>query len=399
MKLDKNLIYIGDNLKTMKSAEFQFFYGKINFIYIDPPYNTRNTFSYNDDNDEWSNDIKERLLVAKECLSEEGTIFISIDDNELSSLLYICYKVFGKNNYVGLFITKQAQRSNAKHINTIHEYVICFAKNKKKLPKFYINRLENPSENTRILYIINRIKSLNKTERKKAEKELKQLIDKYVIETGQTWIRNFSNISDDGRIYFAKDLSTPGKPARLDIDEIGLHLDPLKTRGWSSKEKILSLHSQNRLAFKNGRPYAIEYLEEATDNVSSILDFYSRQGTNNLKKLGLDGLFDTPKPVELIKFLIRCSQHQDSIILDFYAGSGTTAQSVYEINKEDKMNHKYILIQLDESMNEKTEAYEIMSKLGYKEPKVSEAMIHRINTYLKEEKIKVDYEVKEKIYD
>lgn len=399
MELNKNLIYIGDNLKTMKSAEFQSFYSKINFIYIDPPYNTRNTFSYNDDNNEWSSDIKERLLVAKECLSEEGTIFISIDDNELSSLLYICYKVFGKNNYVGLFITKQAQRSNAKHINTIHEYVICFAKNKKKLPKFYINRLENPSESTRILYIINRIKSLNRTEPKKAEKELKQLIDKYVIETGQTWIRNFSNISDDGRIYFAKDLSTPGKPARLDIDEIGLHLEPLKTRGWSSKEKILSLYSQNRLVFKNGRPYAIEYLEEATDNVSSILDFYSRQGTNNLKKLGLDGLFDTPKPVELIKFLIRCSQHQDSIILDFYAGSGTTAQSVYEINKEDKMNHKYILIQLDESMNEKTEAYEIMSKLGYKEPKVSEAMIHRINTYLKEEKIKVDYEVKEKIYD
>ena len=399
MKLDKNLIYIGDNLKTMAADEFQSFYGQINFIYIDPPYNTGNTFSYNDDNDQWSNDIKERLLIARKCLTDEGVIFISIDDNELSNLLYICYKVFDKNNYVGLFITKQAQRSNAKHINTIHEYIICFAKNKKKLPKFYINRLENPSESNKILNIINRIKAIYKVDSKKAEKELKQLIDKYVIETGQTWIRNFSNISDDGRIYFAKDLSTPGKPARLDIEEINLHLEPLKTRGWSSKEKILLLHAENRLAFKNGRPYAIEYLDEATDNVSSILDFYSRQGTNNLKKLGLDGLFDTPKPVELIKFLIRCSQHQDSIILDFYAGSGTTAQSVYEINKEDNMHHKYILIQLDEEINEKTESFEIMSQLGYTNPKVSEAMIHRINTYLKQENIDKDYEVRERIYD
>lgn len=398
MNLDKNLIYIGDNLQTMKHESFHRFYGKVNFIYIDPPYNTGNVFSYNDDNDEWSNDIKARLEVAKKCLSEEGVIFISIDDNELSNLLYLCYKTFDKTNYVGLFITKQAIRSNAKHINTIHEYVVCFAKNKKKLPKFYINRLENPSEAPRIMAIINRIKAVHSKEPERAEKELKNLIEKYTKETGQTWIRNYSNVSDDGRIYFAKDLSTPGKPSRLDIDEINLHLEPLKTRGWSSKEKILSLYKEKRLAFKNGRPYAIEYLEEAVDNVCSILDFYSRQGTNNLKKLGLDGLFDTPKPVELIKFLIRCSQHKDSIVLDFYAGSGTTAQAVYEINEEDSMGHKYILVQLDELMNEKTEAYEIMTNLGYSNPKVSEAMILRINTFLKQVKKDIDYVVEEKIY-
>ncbi len=398
MNLHKNLIYIGDNLGTMKHQSFHKFYGKINFIYIDPPYNTGSVFSYNDDNDEWSKDIRDRVEVARQCLSEEGVIFISIDDNELSNLLYICYKTFGKENYVGLFITKQAQRSNAKHINTIHEYVVCFAKNKKKLPKFFINRLENPVESPKILTIINRIKSIHSKEPERAEKELKVLIDKYVKETGQTWIKNYSNVSEEGKIFFAKDLSTPGKPSRLDIDEINLHLEPLKTRGWSSKEKILSLYKEKRLSFKNGRPYAIEYLEEATDNVSSILDFYSRQGTNNLKKLGLDGLFDTPKPVELIKFLIRCSQHKDSIVLDFYAGSGTTAQAVYELNKEDNMNHKYILVQLDELMNKKTEAYELMTKLGFKEPRVSEAMILRINAYLKQENKTIDYEIKEKIY-
>ncbi|MBO4694837.1 MAG: site-specific DNA-methyltransferase [Clostridia bacterium] len=389
-----NKIFIGDNLTTMKTPYFNQLKSKIDFIYIDPPYNTTNSkFSYNDKNDKWSDDIYERLKCAYELLSDEGCIFISIDDNELSNLLYLGYKIFKKDNYVGLFITKQAQRSNAKHINTIHEYVVCFAKNKKKLPKFYINRLENPTESEPIKAIINKIKRTYKISPQAAYDELKKSIDKYVKDTGATWIRNYSNIDENGEIFFAKDLSTPGKPSRLDIEEINLHLEPLKTRGWSSKEKILSLYNENRLCFKNGRPYCIEYLYEATDNVSSILDFYSRQGTNDLKKMGLDGLFDTPKPVELIKFLIRCSQHKSTTILDFYAGSGTTAQAVYEINEEDKMEHKYILIQIDEKINEKNDAYNLMKERGYNNPTVDQAMILRINTFLEINNKKIDYDV------
>lgn len=393
-----NHIYIGDNLKTMESKKFQEFYKKVNFIYIDPPYNTHNKFCYNDDNDEWSSDILARLKVAHQILSKEGVIFISIDDGELANLMSLCYSVFGKDNYVGLFITKQAQRSNAKHINTIHEYVLCFCKDKKNLPKFYINRLEDPSEKNDIISIINKVKRINSKNHDEAEETLKKMINDYVLKTGQTWIRNYSNVDSEGNIYFAKDLSTPGKPCRLDIDDINLHLEPLATRGWSSKEKILKLHKEGRLDYKKGRPYVIEYLHEAVNNVSSILDFYSRQGTNDLKKLGLDGLFDTPKPVELIKFLIRCSQHKDSIILDFYAGSGTTGQAVYEINSEDNMNHNFILIQLDEKINENTEPFEIMTKLGYQNPKVSEAMLHRLETYLKTKNKTADYIVEEKIY-
>ena len=106
----ENRIYIGDNLQTMEAEPFHKFYGKVNFIYIDPPYNTKNTFSYNDNNDEWTNDILLRLQVAKKVLSKQGVIFISIDDSELSNLLYLCYKVFGKENYVGLFITKESNK-------------------------------------------------------------------------------------------------------------------------------------------------------------------------------------------------------------------------------------------------------------------------------------------------
>lgn len=388
----KNTIYIGDNLAIMKSNQFAQYIGFVDFIYIDPPYNTSNkTFAYNDKNDLWGEDIKKRIELAHKMLKDDGVIFISIDDNELSNLIYICCNIFKKENYIGLFITKQAQRSNAKHINTIHEYVLCFAKNKKKLPRFYINRLENPAESDLINSIIQKVKKAFIVSKDNAYLELKKSIEKYVRDTGATWIKNYSNIDDEGNIFFAKDLSTPGKPSRLDIDEIDLHLGPLKTRGWSSKDKILSLHKENRLCFKNGRPYAIEYLNEATDNVSSILDFYSRQGTNDLKKLGLDGLFDTPKPVELIKFLIRCSMHKNALILDFYAGSGTTAQAVYEINKEDNMEHKYILIQIDEAINKKNDAYHFLKSKGYDKPTVDEAMLLRVDTFLKQNQIEKDY--------
>ena len=115
----ENRIYVGDNLDILKSNEIKTFAGKINFIYIDPPYNTANkALSYNDTNNDWFIDISKRLEACYELLSDKGCIFISIDDNELSSLLHLGYKIFNKQNYVGLFITKQAQRSNAKHIYT-----------------------------------------------------------------------------------------------------------------------------------------------------------------------------------------------------------------------------------------------------------------------------------------
>ena len=387
-----NKIYVGDNLIVMKSKDFSEYTGKIDFIYIDPPYNTtNNTLTFYDNNNSWVNDISERLQLAKNFMSESGVIFISIDDNELSNLLSACYLIFGKENYIGLFITKQSQRSNAKHINVIHEYILAFAKNKKNADRFYIRRLENPTESVRINSLIQKVKAAFKKSQKEAVKELKEQIEKYVKETGETWIKNYSNIDENGNIFFAKDLSVPGKPNRLDIDEIGLHLEPLKTRGWSSKEKILSLYKDNRLCYKKGRPYAIEYIEEATNNVSSILDFYSRQGTNDLKKMGLSGLFATPKPVELIKFLIRCSMHKDSLILDFYAGSVTTAQAVYEINKEDNTNHKYVLIQLEEEINKKSDAFLILKQKGYENPTVDKAMLVRINTFLELNKLAKDY--------
>ena len=127
-----NEIYIGDNLAIMKSKRFKKHKEKFKMIYIDPPYNTQVRKSYNDklNSDTWIKFMKDRLKVAKTYLKQDGVIFISIDDNEYANLKILCDAIFGSDNFMGTFITKQAQRSNAKHINTIHEYILCFEKEK-----------------------------------------------------------------------------------------------------------------------------------------------------------------------------------------------------------------------------------------------------------------------------
>ncbi len=132
-----NHIYIGENLKVLNDANFKKYLGKVKCIYIDPPYNTKSTKTYCDklSSEKWGEEIKQRLHSASYFLDTDGCIFISIDDNEYAFLKLICDDVFGRENYVGTMITKQALRSNAKWINTVHEYVLCYAKNKKKLKR------------------------------------------------------------------------------------------------------------------------------------------------------------------------------------------------------------------------------------------------------------------------
>ncbi len=122
----------------------------------------------------------------------------------------------------------------------------------------------------------------------------------------------------------------------------------------------------------------------------SILNFYSRQGTNDLKKLGLENIFDTPKPVELIKFLIRISTNSNDIVLDFFAGSGTLAQAVYEVNAEDNKNISYVLIQLDEPVNTKSPVYQKCRSLNIR-PSVDSILKYRLESFLKKSQKEIDF--------
>lgn len=360
-------VIIEDNLEALRKMESE----SVDFIYTDPPYNTRHSLSYMDNNNNWNLFMKERLELARNIMKKGAIICISIDDNELVSLLNICQDIFGKKNYLGTFITRQSQRSCAKFINIVHEYVVVFAKNKRYTEPFYIKRMEIPEDRKMIQDIISKVKG--------SKKVLRQLIRKYATERDIKWILNYSNIDEQGRIFSAKDLTTTGEPAPLDLSETGIKVRPLKTRRYVSKELILDLWKREKLFNRSGRLYEKLYLTESVDNVPSLLSFWSRQGTNDLKKLGLEDVFDTPKPVALIKYLIRAACHKDSIILDFFAGSGTTAQAVQEINKEDDRHHECILIQNNEKMNPKTKAYRKMLELGYKEPKISDVLLLRLD--------------------
>ncbi|MDR3116776.1 MAG: site-specific DNA-methyltransferase [Bifidobacteriaceae bacterium] len=386
--MDKNEIHIGDNLDFFKENAVRL-HNKVDFIYIDPPYNTQNLFCYNDKKtlDEWIIFMGGRLNYAKKLLNNEGVIFISIDDNSLYELKLLCDKIFEKQNYIGTMITKQSERSNSIHINTTHEYILCYAKNKTFLPKFETLRIKNPADKVMIESLYDIVKKELPEGKEYAKKILRKEIIKYCKLKEITWLKNYHNITDKGEIFFAKDLSVPGIPNRINLPDLNKKLEPLLTRRWSNQFTIMKLHNQNRLYWNNNRPWKIQYLREAKDSAPSILNYYSRMGSNDLKKLGLYGLFDTPKPVELIKYLIRLSvKKKNAVILDFFAGSGSTAQAVYEINKSDKKNHKYILVQLNEIMNFETPCYKTARKLKIM-PTVDQAMIFRIKTYLSKNKI------------
>lgn len=396
VETSENNIFFGDNLAIMSNSSFADKYKeKVKFIYIDPPYNTNNTFSFKDSRSthHWKEFIKERILLSKQLLTEDGVIFISIDDCEFSTLREICDDVFEKKNCIGTFITYQSQRSNSKLINTIHEYVVCYSKNISMVKAFQVNRMDIPKDKQMIDSIYEKVKmEFNQSGKQSAEKLLKKIINEECDKNNISWLKNYSNISDDGKIYFAKDLSTPGKPRAVSIPDIGLYLDPLATRGWSSDKKFIELHKKNRLTFRSNRPYEVHYLEESKDNAPSILNFYSRFGTNDLKKLGIHGVFDTPKPVEMIKYFLTLATSKNDIVMDFFAGCGTTAQAVCEANMETNKNLKYVLIQLDEEVNKNTEVYKSCIKFGIR-PNHKDILIYRLNKYLEMSKQHQNYHI------
>lgn len=360
--MNKFYIMDAENCLTMLDKE------SIQLVYIDPPYNTfSSNFEYQDRLDDWDYFIKNKLIKTLPILKETGVIFISIDDNKLAELLLLCKEIFGKNNFLGIFVTRQATRSNSKHINTIHEYIVAFAKNKNKAPTFEIKRIDIPFYAKKLKPLMQKVKKIFNTQGiYQANEFLKKSLKDFEELDEFSWLKNYSIVDEQGEICFATDLSTPGKPNSLDIPEIGLTLQPLKTRAWSSKEKFIQLHHENNLIFKNGRPYQKHLLKNAKDSAMSLLNFYSRQGKHDLQKLDMGELFSTAKPVEMIKYLIRIATPNDNdIVLDYFAGSGTTAQAVIECNIEDNTQKQFILCQISEQIQKNPKAVEYLKNLNY----------------------------------
>jgi adenine-specific DNA-methyltransferase len=340
-----NVVIEGDNLEALKLLQ-KSYTGKIKAIYIDPPYNTGHDFVYPDNFDEplhayleltgqvdgegkrlgtntdadgrfhskWLNMMYPRLYLARNLLREDGVIFISIDDNEVNNLRKLCDEVFGEENFLVQFVwtTKTAPKGvpTRNMLVSNHEYVVAYQKasgfafdgNPRDKQQF-----SNPDNDPRGPWKADNMKSTLQT-----AKEF-TVVDP---ETGNEYTKKWAFAKDtiermiaDGRILFPRDAS--GTPRQ--------------------------------------KRFASQYTNENTPIVSQLGTFHTETATNKLKELlGTDKIFDFPKPVELIGSLLSQATGSDDIVLDFFAGSGTTAQAVLELNAKDGGHRKFILVQLPE---------------------------------------------------
>ena len=363
-----NFLLEGDNLAALKLLE-KTHRGKIDLIYIDPPYNRGKTdFVYDDDfvvnedtfrHSKWISFMKSRLEAAKRLLTEAGLVFISIDDNEVENLRKIGDEIFGESNFVNQIIwhKKYGAANDAKYLSDVHDYILLFCKNKEK---WHPNLFERPAE-------------LN---------------------------AKYKNPDNDPRgPWIATNLSVKTYSSTNDYvikSPAGLEFTPPPSRCWSvSKERYEEMLADNRITFGTdglSRPYKKTFLSEVQQGiVPTTVWSYDDAGHNIGAKSELRDIFkeirvpfDTPKPTKLIKRIIKMAETEscDDIILDFFSGSGTTADAVMQLNSEDRGKRKYILIQLKEETLEKS----IARMEGYKNIcEIGKERIRRAGQKIKEE--------------
>lgn len=364
----ENLYIEGDNLEVLKLLQ-ESYLGKVKMIYIDPPYNTGNDFIYRDDfkqtqqeydeqaglfdedenrlfkntetngrfHSDWCSMMYSRLMLAKNFLSDDGVIFISIDDNEQENLKKICDEVFGESNFLAQIIWERAYSpiNLMKHFSTSHDYILCYAKELNMaecngIPRGIEadNRYSNPDNDPRGVW-------------KPSDLSVGPAIEEnvYTIETpsgrlveppaGRSWSlsrKSFRERLQDNRIWFGPDGNSVPSMKRFLAELRKTGITPMTIWKYSD----------------------VDHSQAATQKLAQIFDG---------KKF-----FDYPKPVKLIQRCVSLYTNNNDIILDFFSGSATTAHAVMQLNAEDGGHRKFIMVQLPEVCDEKSEAY----KAGYK---------------------------------
>ena len=352
----QNLYIEGDNLEVLKVLRHTYA-GKVKMIYIDPPYNTGNDFVYEDDfaidaneyqlrsgqkdnegnrlvankesngrfHTDWLNMIYPRLKLARELLSEEGVLFISIDDYEVDRLALLCGEIFGENNIVSKLIWKKKQGggNDSGHVVIEHEYILVVAKNIEQLN-----------------LLLDKTCTIDQKTYPFADQQGRYglvTLDKSSIQISESLI--FEIKGPDGTIYTPRVIQG-------------------KQSCWRwSQAKVKKDYQQ--LVFKNGKVYTKFYMQDGQKQRSLLIaDEYGRtaSGGNDLKKIFGTKPFSYPKPVSLIKHLISIVC-REGIVLDFFSGSATTAQAVMELNAEDQGQRQFIMVQLPEKIAADSEAF------------------------------------------
>lgn len=395
----QNLYIEGDNLDVLKLLRENYL-GKVKMIYIDPPYNTGNDFVYNDDfaqgktdfeqrsglfdeeghqtidpmqrnteangrfHTDWLNMIYPRLKVARDLLSDDGVIFISIDDNEVENLMKICDEIFGEMNFVAQIPwRKRTAKSDVPFgISQDYEFIICYARSNKFYASIaggerkYYETPDYPGRPWRVHDLT--------TQRTASERPNSYFTmvnpktgEKYPANQLRTWAVTYDTFDEyynQGRIVF------PGDYDFLNISRPAF-------RYWKEDDMKKAGEDFGRIAVSTKLPDAIGMSQDGTKEVTNLFD---------------GKIFSFPKPSSLIKFFLEIINSKDSLVLDFFSGSATTAHAVMQLNAEDGGNRKFIMVQLPEKTDPKSEAY----KAGY--PNICEIgkeRIRRAGQKIKEE--------------
>lgn len=384
----QNLYIEGDNLDVLKLLQ-ETYLGKVKMIYIDPPYNTGNDFVYEDDfaedadaylarsgqfdeqgnrleqntenngrfHTDWLNMIFPRLKLAKNLLSEDGVIFISIDDNEVRNMRVLCDEIFGSENFVACVVWQKihSTKNDARFFSENHEYVLIYARN---LELYSMNLLPRTDE-------------MN---------------------------NRYKNPDNDSRgPWQSGDLVASGERSNghfiITSPKTGKQFDVPQGKHWVySQENLLALVADNQIWFGddgNSFPRKKRFLSEVQDGRTPNTLWLSEEvghnqsATREVKALFSDEkVFDFPKPVTYILQMLRITTSKNSHILDFFSGSATTAHAVMQLNAEDGGNRKFIMVQLPEQTDETSEAY----KAGYKNIcEIGKERIRRAGRKIKEE--------------
>ena len=380
----ENLFIEGDNLEVLKLLQKSYF-GKVKMIYIDPPYNTGKEFIYPDKYGEtlntyleytgqkdsegrkfstntesegryhsnWLNMMYPRLYLARNLLREDGVIFISIDDNEQDNLKKLCHEVFGEENFIGVLVVNSTPNArDYGHIGKMHEYVLMYVKNAMETETYQLSVL-----NKKFKY----------------EDEISEFNIHPLYNSNVAFNKN-----NRPNLYYPFYVDPNSKQG--DFYEIGIE----KKDGWlevfppkSVKEKIQfvwrwgkdksskELHKEI-IGYKvlDGEYRIVQKMRHSSKLIRSLLtdkEYSTRTGTSEVEKLFNKKIFSFPKPINLVRDFVFAGTVEQDLILDFFAGSATTAHAVMQLNAEDGGNRKYICVQLPEPCDEKTEAH----KAGY----------------------------------
>ena len=394
---DSENIYIsGDNLDALKHL-LKSYAGEVKCIYIDPPYNTGSDgFVYNDsfkftpeelekklsiDEDEakrildltsrgssthsaWLMFMSPRLQLARQFLSNNGVVFISIDENEQANLKLLCDYVFGEDNFLGTIVWNNATDNNPTNIAIEHEYILCYARNKESLESEWKSNISDIKE---LL-----IKTGNEFTSKYEGENLQKVWKKWYRENKKQ-LGPFDDYKfiDEGGVYTgSRSVHNPGKEGyRYDI------IHPVTKKpctqplmGYRFPETSMQkLIDDGRILFGDDESKLVEiklYASEYQDKFSSIYEYDSRAGANELKKLFPEAkqIFKNPKPIDLVEHILSYIDTEDLYIMDFFGGSSTTAHAIMQLNQKQKTKLRYIMVQIQEKIEEDKEAY----KLGYR---------------------------------